>query len=393
MTTSRRLIVFVVACSMLALASCKDESKVTPRTSGDHRPRIGLSPQVVDEGAVAPLEIQTIDSCSATGGCAFPLHVTRYSQVRLLGKIIDRDAGIKSVSLSVTQAGSTLYSLHLANQPGSDGLVAGEFGFAGSDNAGGFGVLAPITFAAIPGTQIVLEAVNFEGNVNKLIVDVIPHDPVQARIAIQPGEINAGQSAQITIAGSPNTERTLSPFVDTQFGTGTVSPAATTTYSFTVKQPFAAATVSFPNPPPATGHTVASTSKTVTATLTVHGGGGSPQGPIELAFYLALQPVGASDRNYGWKSTFGLSAPGTIVAIRNLGPRQIELMQQGSTVNDCFTAGNLNVKLAVGQTTTATEVSQLYGAANYPRDIGACALVPPGESPPVSLPVVVTYTH
>jgi len=379
----------------LLLGSCTPglDIRIAPSTQGNHRPQIQITPQVTDNGAVGEAVVGTIDSCSAMGGCAFPVNVTRYTKVRLLGKVVDKIAGVKSVTLTIKQSGVVQQSFQANNAIDASGKVPSEFGFIGSDGAGGFGVLDSIDVVASSYYEIEIDATNFEGNSNKLIAIVTPHDPVQAMISVTPTQIEAGGEAVLKIGGSPHSEWIVSPSTSTKFGEGAVAPLTDTTYSLTVRQPFPISPVGFPDPPPATSQKVFPVFKTVSASLAVRPVSSSIPNPAELQFHLLLQAVGLADATYGWKNTFGLNTTGQIVAIRNLGPRNIELIKTGKSTTDCFQGTDATVPLSANQSTSASNISNLYGNAQYPREIGACAVVPPGDSPPPSLALVVTYTH
>jgi len=300
---SRGLRESVILLALANLVACSDTS-IVPSVRGEHRAFISLGSQVSDAGALDKSEVETLDSCSAAGGCAFAVHVTRYTKVRLVGKAVDDIAGIKTLKLAISRGATVLMTNQVSHSISANGKAPGQFGFAGSDNSGGFGVLAPIEFVASDYTTVVVEVMNFEGNVNKLIVDYTPHDPVTASISVSPAEISPGEQAFLSISGSPASSFVISPPIALVPWPIPVSPSVTTTYALTVTQPFPSVKVGFPNPPPAVGQTVHPTSKTVTATLKVKQPPPPSANPATLTFYLQLQPVGLGATNF-----FG---PGTV---------------------------------------------------------------------------------
>jgi hypothetical protein len=107
--------------------------------------------------------------------------------------------------------------------------------------------------------------------------------------------------------------------------------------------------------------------------------------PAEGLFYLALQDVGFADV-HAWTLHFDLNTTGAIVRIKNPGPDTIELIGQGGSSDDCFKGTESTVQLASQASTTAADITKLYGSpANYPRDLAACAVIAPGNSPPLRL--------
>ena len=376
----------------LVLGACTPAPLIVPSTDGDHRPHLTITNGLFGDGTVDKADVETIDSCTAMGGCAFPVFATRYTKVQLSGKASDPIAGIKSLSVTVTQAGQVLYSVQSTNVPDASGKVPSEMGFIGTDNAGGFGVVKPIEFVVSNYVTVTVDATNFENHSNRLVVEYQPQDPVQASISFTPSQIDRGQIATLNISGSPQSSLSIQPPVAiVPYAIG-VSPPVTTTYTLTVTQMFPTATASFPNPPPATGAVSHPTSKSVSATLTVKQPPMPTANPAQLLFYLQLQPLGLGGTNAAWTNTFGVAASGAVTAIENQGPYDIELIADGSTSDDCFSGSTSTVKLAPHQTTTAAELAQLYGTnTGFPRPMLACAYA--GASPPPLLAVNVTYTH
>ncbi len=394
-----RIALTFLASSALGGCPPQPDTSIVPSTSGSHRPWIQLSHQVVDDGALDRAETETIDSCTAEGGCAFNVNATRYTRVRLIGKIVDSVAGIKTVKLTVRKGagGKPLQTYQVTHTPDANGKVPSEFRFVGGDNAGGFGFTKPIVLEAHEFMQAKLEVTNFENNTNLLIVTFSPHDPVTASLSITPTEIEVGGAAHLAVGASPMAPFSIDPPTATSFGTATVSPATTTKYTLTVQQPFPTTSVGFPNPPPATGQTVHPTATTRSVTLTVKPPPTPTANPDTKGFQLQLQPDTGFTTNRGWFLPFGIpgsSATGVkILAIQNLSPYPIELIGNGKTTDDCFEGGEAMVRLGKLATTTATELASLYGdPALYPRTIGACAVIPPGDQPPFLLQVAITYT-
>jgi hypothetical protein len=380
----------VIGCLIL-LAACRDNSIVVI-TQGDHRPSINIGNLVLVTGAVDKPSVETIDSCTAAGACAFAVFTTRYTKVQLTGKASDPVAGIKSLKLTATSGGQTLFTFSSTNTLTSSGRGPSEQGFVGSDNASSFGVLSPIEFVASNVVEVVLEATNFENNTNKLIVDYNPVDPVQAAISLEPPTINLGQKAALHVSGSPQSSWTINPPTALVPWAIEVSPPATTTYSLTVTQPFQVAKVGFPDPPPATTQKVYPTSKTVSATLTVRQPPPPVANPADLLFYLRLQPFGPATINASWAETFGVLANGAVVKIKNQNAFPIALVADGHNSDECYSTPGAAVTLAPLQTTTAAQIADLYKTATaFPRPIIACAQA--GASPPQLLAVIVTYTH
>ncbi len=404
MTRSRfRVPTFSLALwSALALVACNPppDTSIVPSTSGNHRAWISLGHQVVADGALDKVETETIDTCTANGGCAFTVHATRYTKVRLIGKAVDAAGGIKSVKLTIAKAtgpGRPLQTYQVAYSIGANGKAPSEFGFAGSDNAGGFGLQKAIELEVDEYIHATLDVTNFENNTNQLVVVFAPHDPITASLSITPTQIDRGQKAFLSIGQSPMATHSIAPPTMTFAGGATVAPLATTTYTLTVTQPFPYAKVGFPNPPPATGQTVYPTSTTRTATLTVKQPPTPTANPAEDPFYLQLQDVGFAS-TYGWALQFGLNISeknsGNILSIKNLGPYPIELIAQGKSTDDCFKGTDATVPLASQASTMAPDITKLYGAypATYPRGIAACAVIPPGNQPPQLLGVLIKYS-
>lgn len=377
----------------LALAACQKDTSIVPSTSGSDRAWISLGHQVIADGALDKVETETIDSCTAMGGCAFGVNATRYTKVRLIGKAIDAVGGIKSAKLTIeTTTGRVLQTYEVTNSLDADGKAPSEFGFAGTDGAGGFGVLNTIDLAVDNYIQATLEVINFENNSNKLVIVFQPHDPVQASLSVTPGQIQAGQKAQLSFGASPMTSVSINPTTMTLFGVAEVSPSADTTYTLTVTQPFPSSKVGFPNVPPATGQTVHPTSATRQATLKVVQPPTPSSNPATGVFYLALQSVGFGS-TYAWAYQFGLNTTGNLVRIKNLGPYAIELIGQGHSSDDCFDGSGSTVPLANQASTSAADITNLYGSPpQYPRGLAACAVIPPGTWPPQLLAVEITYT-
>jgi hypothetical protein len=397
MTRSRcRVAIFRLALGGTAvLLACDPDTSIVPSTSGNHRAWISLGHQVVADGALDRVETETIDTCTATGGCGFTVHATRYTKVRLTGKAVDAAGGIKSVKLTIAKAappGRPLQTYQVINSIDANGKAPSEFGFAGSDNAGGFGVLKAIELEVHAYMQATLEVTNFENNVNRLTVVFAPHDPITASLSVSPAQIERGQTAFLSLGQSPMTTSSIAPPTVTSLGGATVAPLVTTTYTLTVTQPFPYPKVGFPNPPPVSGQTVYPTSTTRTATLTVKQPPTPAANPAEGLFYLALQDVGFADV-HAWTLHFALDTTGAIVRIKNPGPYTIELIGPGGSSDDCFKGTESTVQLASQASTTAADITKLYGSpANYPRDLAACAVIAPGNSPPLLLGVLITYT-
>jgi hypothetical protein len=384
-------------CSALTLIACHPapDTSILPSTNGNHRPWISLGHQVVADGALDKVETETIDTCTVNGGCAFTVHATRHTKVRLIGKVADASAGIKSVKLTIAKATAPdqpLQTYQVTHSLDANGKAPSEFGFAGTDNLGAFGLQSAIELEVHEYMQASLEVTNFENNTNRLNVVFAPHDPITASLSVSPAQIERGQTAFLSIGQSPMTTHSINPPTMTFAGGATVAPLTTTTYTLTVTQPFPYAKVGFPNPPPAVGQTVHPTSTTRTATLTVKQPATPSANPTEDIFYLALQDVGFAS-TYGWSLQFGLNTTGNILSIKNLGPYPIELIAQGKSTDDCFEGSDATVPLAIQGSTTATEITKLYGSpAQYPRGLAACAVIPPGNQPPQLLSVLITYT-
>lgn len=397
MTPSHAPASWLALCSVLALTACgpAPDTRIVPSTNGSDRPWVMFGHQVIADGALDKAETETIDTCTANGGCAFTVHATRYTKVRLIGRTADAIGGIKSVKLTIAKAAGParpLQTYQVTHSLDANGKALGEFGFAGSDNAGGFGVQKTIQLEVHEYMQATLEVTNFQNNSNQLTVVFAPHDPIVASLSVTPGQIERGQTAFLSIGQSPMATHVVAPPTMTFAGGANVSPLATTTYTLTVTQPFPHPKVGFPNPPPATGQTVHPTSTTRTATLTVKQPPTPTANPTEDLFHLALQEVGFAP-TYGWALTFGWNTAGTIVRIKNPGPHTIELIAKGKSSADCFEGTDATVQLANQASTTAADITKLYGdPANYPVGLAACAVIAPGDLPPQLLGVLVTYT-
>lgn len=380
------------AAFLCALTSCQPVPTIIPSTQGDHRPHLVLSGPVVDNGAVNRSEDETLTDCSALGGCGFTVFVTRHAVIRLSGTASDPDAGIRSVRLTLKREQETVATFETTIDANAAGEVPIRFGFTGSDNSGGFGLLAPVLVPVSTFSSAELVATNFEGNSNSLTLYYTPLDPPQASISIEPNTIQAGQVAAISISGSPSSTFTITPPHPIGFGLIEVSPSQTTTYTLTVQQPFPFEKVGYPDPPPANSQQTHFTRATAQATLTVLPMSPLPGNPGPLVIYLELQPFGPTTTNYVWANIIGQGSQGALVTLKNENTFPVLLISDSHDSEDCFATSDAGVLLQPEQEATSAEISTLYGTnLAFPRPILACAVVSP--SPPQLLALSMTYTN
>jgi hypothetical protein len=353
----------VLASFVIGTSACQPVPMISPSVEGSHRPYITLNNPVASDGAVDKTSVETLDTCTDSGyGCAFAVFVTRRSRLQLSGITSDPAAGIKSVHLTAISNGQSLFDLHAANGMNASGQAPSQLGFAGSDNSGGFGVVSPILIDISDYVTVTIEAMNFEGNINKLVVNYVPLDPVTASIAVTPSTINQNDIATLSVSGSPSSTWSIDPPIALVPWAIGVSPQHTTTYSLTVTQPFPGIKVGFPNAPPATGQTIHPTTATAYATLTVKEPPPPAANPADLLFYLQLQPFGPSTINPVWAGTLGQGSNGSLVAVRNHNPFAILLVADGHDSEECFSEPDAGVILQAMQQTTSSELTQLYSS-------------------------------
>ena len=372
---------------MLFLA-CDRTPRIVPSTAGEHRPLIHVNTAVSSDGAVDKPEVETLDSCTASGnGCAFSVFATRHTGVLVTGYARDELAAVKHLRVTASMRGQMLFDLDSTVQVDGSGKAPPQVGFVGTDGSGSFGVSSPLLIAVSDPVTLVVTATNFEGNTNSLTTVLEPLDPARASISVSPTTIRQGQVAALSVSSSPFTEMSVSPSLAIMPWPIDVSPQHTTTYTLSAKQPFSSDKVGFPNAPPATGQTVHFTTAKATATLTVIEPSVPATGPTDLAFFLQLQPVGLNTTKFVWARVLGQGSQGALTAIKNLEAFPIHLIDDSHDSEDCFSGAEVGPLLAPGQSMKADEI---YGTTAFPRPILACAVFQ--GTPPPLLKVVVTYT-
>jgi hypothetical protein len=374
---------------------------VKPPLEGNHRPYIKIDNQIPNgTGQVDKDDVETIDSCTSQGACAFPVFVTRYATVQILGTASDPVAGIKSFSVSVTKMpeNNVLFSIHSAASLDPKGRAASEMGFVGGDGAGGMGLKIPIQFTASSFyVEVVAEATNFENNSNKLIIDYTPLDPVTASISVSPTTIDRFGQSTLKFGANNATGVSLIPNIATPSSTIFVSPPTTTTYYLTASQPFHSNTVGFPNPPPMPGQTLHPGSAHAQATLTVNQPPAPVANPATVIFYLQRQQVSPPDGGSApipYANTFGvLGAVGTITQLQNINAYPVYFLNAGHLSSECFVDSSATTVLNPNQSTTQAQMHDIFGSESpqFPTTILAC--VAAGSTPPNLVALSVTYTH
>jgi hypothetical protein len=169
-TIPAALVLFFLGCNV---------TRITPSDNG-RPPSLKVNLGNFSGGQVSP---SLIDAPNTTPNMVFAATATYGTQLLLTGSATDSVGGVKSLEVTVvdTQGAiiSTLFDLIGTDSLDANGKGTNSIAFAGSNGGTGFGSSTPVQFTVTSGHsyQVKMTAVNFNGEINNLTVNITAVDP------------------------------------------------------------------------------------------------------------------------------------------------------------------------------------------------------------------------
>ncbi len=386
-TRQLRWVAFWSLVGLLPAVSCPNELVPVPAPAQDKAPVITVSN--LAPGANGEIEQPVVSSSSV-------VNASLGMQLMISGNASNSAGGVQSFSIVVSQSGQTLFAAKTTGSADASKNVPTILRILGSDGAGGAGnkpMLVRMTSQAV----LTATATNFNGMTTSITVTYVPQPITAAFTAeqdLEPGDEGMFFLRWKTDYYTDGWSVSISPWTDPTppvlAGMTRVNPDKTTCYTLVARTPFSMAT------------------RSVTVTRGSTGSSCPAVGPQSFAISLK-QVAPASGGPIGWAANFpdpGLPwlCTSHLVAIVNantmLGTTfPVELIKLNSqyTTADCFANPAAYVVLQPGQSTTSTDIMEIYGSSNptlspsTPVGIVACPEVTMGV--PSAVYVTVNYTN